>query len=342
MSGGIGLNIAAADYNSIQAKVASVLRDTVGGQRGYGLAAASLNSSPVGLLGPENITKVQWDRLRADILNIKLHQDGVYPPIVTLGINQVVGYGAGNPNTNYDSLADNTIANKFNIGEGQSLLTIPTVANQTSPGTIIRSGAWSSLSQCTLTVSFNGYTRSDATVVSPTNHARYFFNSGGKIRFSSSRTGGSSTPQNNAWTNLLNSIVGGIAFGAQTPSIANFYTLTNSYQPIYQLSSSSPYSSNFYLIEALCNCSAPTNVNGTASTVTFRFSWRDNYVDPGQSAFNPQPDNVDSVNGTLSLMVEELRATGVMFRSGDSQTNPTGTFLIIGPSTYSFTAISAS
>ena len=55
--------------------------------------------------------------------------------------------------------------------------------------------------------------------------ARYFFNSGGKIRFSSSRTRGSSTSQNNAWTNVLNS-AGTIEFGGDTENL-DFYILKN-------------------------------------------------------------------------------------------------------------------
>jgi hypothetical protein len=152
-------------------------------------------------------------------------------------------------------------------------------------------------------------------------------NSGSKIRFTSSRTGGTTSPQNNAWSNLLSTTIGTVNFGANTPSTANFYTLTTSYQQIYQLASSTPYSANYYAIEALCNCTDATNANGTASTVTFRITWRDNYTDPGP----PAPG--DSVDGTLNISIEELRASGLM--------QPSGTFTVAGPTGYSVSPITA-
>lgn len=327
MSGGTGEQIAAVDYTSIRNKIIKVL-GTGTRQYGYGQPIAS------SAVFSENIIyKAQWDGLRLDLLNIKLHQDGVYPSIVTLSPDAVIRYGAGHPNFNYDSLADQATTEKFNIGAGQSVLS--SAASQTY------SSAWGVQAQCTLTVTFaGGYTVTNADsstfTASSADHARHFFNSGGKLRFTSSRTGGSSTSQNNAWTNLLNTTVGTIQFGAQTPEIINFYSLTTSYQQIYQISSSTPYSANFYRIEALCDCTDATNVNGTAGSITFRITWRDDYAD-----IDPLSAPYDSVDGTLRIDVEELKATGTMYKIGDSPDTPTGTFTIVSP-TYSISSISAS
>lgn len=308
--------IAATDYNAIRNKIAEIL-GTGSGQKGYGQTIASS-----AVFAGNNITKNQWDLLRYDLINAAVHQDGVLPTVVTLAANNVVGYGASNANTNYDTLAEQAILKRFNIGAGQSSVGSPSLIDTGTGlptavlGTQSRTGAWATQSQCTMTVSF-------ASV----NAARYFFNSGSKIRFTSSRTGGTTTPQNNAWSNLLSTTIGTVNFGANTPSAVNFYTLTTSYQQIYQLSSSSPYSANYYAIEALCNCTDPTNINGTASTVTFRITWRDNYVDPGA----PAPG--DSVDGTLNISIEELRASGLM--------QPSGTFTVAGPTGYSISPITA-
>ena len=301
--------IAATDYNAIRNKIVAIL-GTGSGQQGYGQPLSS-----AAVFAGNNITKNQWDLLRFDLLNAKIHQDGVLPTIITVASGDFIGYGAGYPNTNYDTLAEQAILNRFNIGAGQSVLSLPTMTGETAPGVISRTGSWTTQSQCTLTVTF-------ATA----NDARYFFNSGGKIRFTSSRTGGDSTSQNNAWTNLLSTAAGTINFGAQTPATVNFYTLTTSYQQWYIVSSSSPYSANFYKIEALCNCTDPTNVAGTASVVTFRITWGDNYVDT-----HPDPPG-DLVNGTLSLTVEEFKAAGSLI--------PSGSFSITSPS-YSISAITA-
>jgi len=293
--------IAATDYNAIRNKIIEIL-GTGSGQKGYGQAIAS---APV--FAGNTITKAQWDLLRYDLINAKVHQDGVLPSIITIGSPAVIGYGAGYANTNYDTIAEQAILDRFNIGAGQSVLS--TAATQT------RTGSWTTQSQCTLTVTFAN-----------ANDARYFFNSGGKIRFTSSRTGGVTSPQNTAWTDLLSTTVGTINFGAQTPETVNFYTLTTSYQQWYTVSSSTPYSANFYRIEALCNCTDPTNVNGTASVVTFRITWGDSYLD-----VDPTPPG-DLVNGTLSLTVEEFKATGSLI--------PSGSFSITSPS-YSISAITA-
>jgi hypothetical protein len=301
--------IAATDYNAIRNKIVAIL-GTGSGQQGYGQPVASS-----ALFSGNNITKSQWDLLRYDLINAKVHQDGVSPSIVTIASGDFIGYGAGYPNTNYDTIAEQSILNRFNIGAGQSVLSLATMAGQTAPGVISRTGSWSTQSQCVLTVTF-------ATA----NEARYFFNSGGKIRFTSSRTGGVTSAQNTQWTNLLSTGAGTINFGAQTPAIVNFYTLTTSYQQWSTVSASSPYAANFYTIEALCNCTDPTNVNGTASVVTFRITWGDSYLD-----VDPTPPG-DLVDGTLSLTVEEFKAAGSL--------EPSGSFAITSPS-YSISAITA-
>jgi hypothetical protein len=305
-----GSPIEAIDYNSIRQKVISLLGAGTA-QRGYGQAIVSSS-----VTAGNQITKAQWDALRIDILNIFLHQTGQYPPIVTLAPLAVIDAGAGHPATNYNTLTDTAVLGKFNIGPGQSTLLVPTITGQTSPGTISRTGSWSSQSRCTLTVTFSN-----------ANDARYFFNTGGKIRFSSSRTGGAGTQQNGSWTNLLNTTVGTFSFGADTPEIINYYSLTTSYQQVYSASASSSYANNSYRIEALCNCSESTNQNGTATTITFRFTWQDNYTDPGPTIAPP-----DLVDGTLSLTTNELKAQGVML--------PSGTFTVTSP-TYSISSITA-
>jgi hypothetical protein len=301
--------IAATDYNAIRNKIAEIL-GTGTGQKGYGQPLSS-----AAVFAGNNITKNQWDLLRFDLVNAKVHQDGVLPSIVTISSGDFIGYGAGYPNTNYDAIAEQAILNRFNIGAGQSVLSLAPMTGETAPGVISRTGSWTTQSQCTLTMTF-------ATA----NDARYFFNSGGKIRFTSSRTGGTTSSQNTQWTNLLNTTAGTINFGAQTPVTVNFYTLTTAYQQWYTVSASSPYAANFYRIEALCNCTDPTNVNGTASVVTFRITWGDSYVD-----VDPSPPG-DLVDGTLSLTVEEFKASGSLI--------PSGSFAITSPS-YSISAITA-
>jgi len=291
--------VTAVDYNTIRSKVVSIL-GTGTGTRGYG---QTLNSSEV--VQGNIITKAQWDSLKYDLVNAKTHQDGTRPTIVSLASGDVIRLGPSNPNTNYDSIADQVVLGRFNIGVGQSVLT--------AKGTQSFTGSFGARAECTLTVTFG-----------TTDEARYFFNSGGQVKIVSSRAGGTSSQQNNAWTNLLSS-VGTQSMGSNVPSIINFYSLTNSFQTMYQQSATSSYSSNYYSIEVKCDIAS--NVNAGARILTFKISFVDNYVDPGA----PAPGDV--VDGTLTISVSEQKATGAM--------EPSGTFTVVSP-VYSLSSFTTS
>jgi hypothetical protein len=292
-----GSNIAAADYVAIQNK-AETLLGTGSTTRGYGQTVQSVD-----VFTGNAITKAQWDALRFDIINIRLHQDGILPNIVQVNVGDPIVFGAANPNTNYDTLLETATINRFQIANSQAVIT--------SVGAATTSSAWSASATMTTTVTFSNAT-----------DARYFFNSGGKIRISSTLTGGSATAQVNAWRNILTS-VGTRSFGADTDPFVNYYTLTNSFQTYFQSSLSTPYSSNNIRFEARTDVS--NNSTGTATVLTLRVTLFDNYVPTGAA---PAPS--DQVDGTLSIAVSELKASGSLL--------PSGSFVITGPS-YSLSSI---
>jgi len=295
---GSGSQITASDFVTIQDKAQSLL-GTGSTTRGYGQPVQSAD-----VFAGNEITKAQWDLLRYDIVNIRLHQDGVLPNIVTVNIGDPIGYGAGSPNTNYDTLLETAIANRFQIAQNQSV-----VANK---GTATTSSSWSVSATMEVTIPFAN-----------SNDARYFFNSGGKVRITPTLTGGNGTAQVNAWTNFLTS-VGTQSFGAANV-LTNYYTLTNSYQTYYQNSLSTPYSANNINLSARTDVA--DNSAGIATILYLKVTLNDAYVDPG----SPAPG--DLVNGTLSLSIDELKATGTLI--------PTGTFVITSPS-YSLSSIALS
>jgi hypothetical protein len=247
-----------------------------------------------------SVTKSQWDLLRFDIFNAILHQTGSVPVITTVAVGDVIRYGASNPNFQYDTLASQSVTNRFDLGTGQFVTE--------GIGSTSFTSSWVNSVSCITTINFNN-----------SEQARFFFNAGGKIRFSSSRTGGATTAQNSAWSNLL-ATAGTQSFGGASPAI-NFFNLTNSFQQFYSLSASSPYSANSWRLEASCN--VPNNSTGTASIVTFRTTWVDNYFDPGPE---PSPPPGDLVDGTLSLVVDSVRAFGVLQPTGTA-----GSFNSPGP-----------
>jgi len=295
----IGDFISANDYNSIRTKIQNVM--AVGtGNLGYG----QTTFSSLVVVG-NSVTKAQWDALRYDIYNAVLHQTGSAPAITTVAVGDVIRHGASQPNFQYNTIADQAIANRFDLGTGQF---VTEAINSTS-----FSSSWYQSVSSTTSVTF-------ATA----EQARFFFNAGGKIRFASTRTGGNGEAQNTSWSNLLSgagtqSFVGG-------PSGVNFFSLTNSFQTFAEISGSSAYSNNKWRLEASCNVS--NNTSGTANIVNFRITWLDAYTDIGPTGPG------DLVDGTLTLTVDQVRPAGFL--------QPSGTFTTIGPASATVGAISGS
>ncbi len=300
----LGTNVFAAQYVAIQDKAESMI-GTGSGTLGYG---QTVQSSDV--FTGNTITKAQWNLIKFDIINIKFHQDGTIPPVVTVNVGDPIGFGSNSPNNNYDIILTDALAKRFLVAGSQSVVASTTNQTYSTP--------WSTQAQATLTVTFV-----DA------NQGRYFFNSGGQIRFNSSLVGAVSTAQVNAWVNFLNS-VGTQGFGANSDPVVNYYTLTNSYQTYYQNFLSSSYSANSYKLEARTNVA--NNSTGTATQLELRVTLLDSYVDPDVATGSNFPPG-DAVNGTLTIAVSELKASG--------QLQPSGTFSITSPS-YSLSSITAS
>lgn len=290
---GSGSDILAEDFVLIQDDAQSLLGPGTG-SKGYGQTVLSSDVYSSG-----QITAAQWTALKYDIINIRYHQDGVLPAIVSVNKGDVIGFGASSPNSNYRTLIDTAIANRFNVASSQSV-----VSSATSAST---SNTWSQSASCVLTVTFSN-----------PDEARYFFNSGGKVRIASSIAGGSSIQQVTAWKNLL-SAAGTQSFGAAIGASVSYYTLTNSFQTYYQQSSSTPYSANNYKLEARTPF-VSNNSLGTAQVLEIKITLTDNYTDPGPGPSFP-PDDI--VNGTLTVSVEELKAVGSL--------QPSGTFSITSP-----------
>ena len=157
------------------------------------------------------------------------------------------------------------------------------------------------------------------------NDARYWFNSGGQIRVSASRSGGTAVSQNTSWTSLLSS-AGTQQFGGANPGTGtfpsdglNWYRTTSTFQTYYTATASSPYGANNYQLQARC-LDQPSNSSGLASQLEIRVLFTDGYVDPGIAPQFPGPQAAtpamfppgDAVDGTLTVNVSSLYATGIM------------------------------
>jgi len=293
-------DILASDVNAIRTKISQVLGTGVA-SKGYGQTIYSNN-----VTAGSEILKSQWDALRYDIVNVFQHQQGTVPAIATITLGDVITDDAGDALQNFNYYADLASDNRFDVATGEYNIT-PIADDDTS-------SSWSNSASATLTMTF-----------SDSDEARYFFNSGGKIRVTSSlKPGASPTAQSNAWKNILES-VSPQDFAGNLIAATGFYTLTNTYQEYYQSSISTPYSANNYQLAAKCNVA--DNSLGTATEVTIRVTLNDSYVDPGA------PDPGDLVEGTLSIEFYELKATGTL-----EPGNIPGSFAVASP-TYVMSSI---
>lgn len=141
--------------------------------------------------------------------------------------------------------------------------------------------------------------------------ARYFFNTGGQLRFTASRTGGLNSFQDQTWTELLTSM-GTIVFNYDTTtansgtgSNIGFYDLTTTPQQIFTKNAGSiyvyatQYTVNDYTITMSCNVA--DNRTGEARYLYVNVYFNDDHV--SRRAVS------DQVTGTLTSRVNIRRAT---------------------------------
>lgn len=269
------------DYNSIQTIVQRVL-GTGSSNTGYGQPVLSTQVS-----AGQKIRVQEWDNIRNDIINIYRHQNGTIPTLPSAVEAQKIRYDTTDSVwnkflTEIQSL-DN-ITNRFKIGSGQ----FATTDISPSPFTSL----WKNQLSSTITLTW-----------STSEQARFYFNSGGKIQISSSRTGGTTSggsssiaSQNASWSSILTA-AGTTIFGGNSPqsgttptNAQNYFKLTTSYQTIVSETGSSPYGSNEFRIRARSQLSG--------RRVQILVEWIDDHT------FNiVGPDGVD---GTLTLNVSTV------------------------------------
>lgn len=301
----VNSKIIQADYNSIRDKVIAVLGNG-SGNSGYGQQARIVSTA---VAEGTKVTINEWANLRFDIINAYKHINGSNPVTAVVSEGNTIRYtGSFTPDTGtldvpqkqYDDWADNITTNRFTVAGSESAATAITTSSRTT--------SW--VSQCECVIQFNWTNANDA---------RYWFNSGGKIRISANRTGGAGTAQNTSWTTLL-SVAGTQNIGGAVPNTGttpndgtNWYRTTSTFQTFYQATAGSPYGSNLYRIQARC-VDVASNSAGTAASGEIRVLFTDGYTDSG-AAFDPNPPPGDVIDGTLTVSVSTLFATGIMVPS---------------------------
>ena len=273
---------------------------------GYGQTVRSTEATE-----STRVTVTGWANLKYDIINAWTHQYGSAPSMIdVVEGNLVKANTLTSPYNRYMSYADVLTVNRFGVHSSQVSTVNKFSVESVWPG--IYGLSWNTKVYATVTATF---TTADK--------ARGFFNAGGEIRFSSSRTGGTTSTQNTTWSTLLTGI-GTVSFGGNKPGQStdpndglNFYRLSNSYGVWYTATATSPYSTNTFRISARTP-SVVDNSTGTATTIDFLVEWIDNHSGAGGS--------VDLVDGTLNLAMSTLEPTGILQPTG------TGSFVVESPS----------
>ena len=299
-----GDTITAAQYNGLQSRVNTIM-GTGSSTNGYG---QSLTSGQVSV--GQQITATHFDSLRTDINKANNHQSGSNAAIGDIAVGQVIGADASGTSVSaltvtnegfndYETAVGVIETNKFLIDGGNSSVEAATSST--------RSTAWGGggggVVNHVFTVTF-----------ASANARRYFFNSGGEIRFSASLSGSSGSKYNDWRTMLIN--MGTIKFGytattatgtGTTTSIGN-YDLTGTYQTIFRKNGTGVYAENEYEIQARADSSTILRFN-----VRFEDNDLGDQQPVGPQGIDPNPAGPaidENVTGTLVSTIQQLRATG--------------------------------
>jgi hypothetical protein len=281
----IGDSVSAARTNNLQARVAAVL-GIGAGQFGYGQGVSSSQVSVGALADNDDLSDIY-----ADMLKIGVHQTGVAPSLIApLNNDDLIGdeTSTGANSTlkgiaDFENLMTTYEANRFVLDPSQAIITSVTSTS--------RATQWNGSINHVFTASW-----------SSTDQIRNFFNTGGQVRLTASRSGGSATAKNSDWTSLLGSM-GTVRFGATATtstgagveSSVGYFDLTGSNQVIFRQQGTS-YAENRYIVYAR---------SPNPTTIEFTVSFED--LDTGDGSGVEVDENV---NGTISSVITQYRAAG--------------------------------
>lgn len=321
-------SVVPADFNNARTNVNALLGTaadvtlgtyTASSTYGYTQGGSSVSAASTGgLIYADNATG-----------GFKRLQDDVQSLCAFLG--QTVRTGVGTDVTTATTISATTWNNlMLNIKDCWDNRFSPASTSMSSDSNVTRTTAWTS----TLTEETTWTFASEGA-------ARAFFNAGGAVGVSSTRTGGSATTQNSDWASLL-SAMGDVLMNYNDTSASSgtsaglgFYELTTAYQQLYIKYGSGAYASNFFKLEGKVNSTTDPTV------VTLKATWSDPYTAAAAAAADGAvgPDGVPSSGDETSGYTDSIDGT-LTLNGRRKQPNANGSSITITAPTISMGAIS--
>jgi hypothetical protein len=281
MSVTVGSKITAANYNTLQSRVANVLAQGFD-QSGYGQPLVS------SLVDADTLIRAShMELLRTDLNRICVHQTGSLSNLSELEDGDKISANAvgGDPTKGF-----NAYIALMNILEPNAQVVDPTQVTIETAITSVRYSPWNGQPVHSFTVTWTSQ-----------DQRRAFFNAGGEIHMSA-EISGDVTPKGLDWNSMLQNM-GTIKFGKNATtktgsggsaySIGN-YQMSSSYQRIFERNGQiDTYAENRYYVSAK---------EISTRAIQFRIEFLD--ADSGD------PGVDESVFGTLTSLVKQLRPTG--------------------------------
>lgn len=277
MTIGSGNKIDAADYNTMQSKVADVL-GTGSGNKGYGQTVTS-NQVAAG----NTITALQMQNLKSDLNKIAFHQNNTATSAPTVVANARIDASDW---ATYSAQSSSLETSRFSIDSNQATKTINLQPTYTT---------WNGQQVHNVIVDFGSASA-----------GRYFFNAGGEILLEPTHTGEtSSSSKGGNWKSLFASFIpvrikyNTTAALAGTGSNIGWYGLTTSDQIIFNIVATGTYAGNNYTVKARCDVA--NNSTGTARYLYLTIELNDSGTNPGADL---------NVDGKTTSKVSNYRAIG--------------------------------
>ena len=319
-----GDTITAAQFNNLQSRIELVL-GTGSGDFGYGQSVSS--SQVTSLTDPDipdgdSVLASQFNDLREDLAKAYKHQEGLDIPIASFTAGDIIGADASGTNLNFDQSGNYVFANEDSEKGFNDFLTIMTdlesnrfIIHPSQEEIQVRDSDQR-------TSSWNGTITSQFAVsFTDENARRYFFNSGGDIRFegtvdlSTSQSG--SGARDEGWNDLLenpgtvrfdynSTTVTGSTSGVSFPGgIIGNDALTGSFQEIFRKDANGgTYGDSYWKIDAR---------EDSSTVLRFRITLVDDGPESNTDAGQPgsiEPGVTEPVTATVELEYSARRANG--------------------------------